>query len=301
MFLEINDKKGLNAVLYSRNIFDADENFRVIFNESGQFKHKKINYNDVFNFINYPEEKSLIVYRLLTNYTSINAADSKLGFILTIDRKDELIYTDPVFAIKDLPNMIKDFDLQSFRFKIQQIGIKTFSFKDEREIFTQLYSYDLNAQEAQSQNDKIFADALFPEDIPTENGSIEDAPAENKKERSLRDLNPEDKTGSQPDKGDKEEKFKVVQDLREEESILIKPSVPDTPKIMANKTEQRELLKKALGIEEYLGESLPDLKIDLPDEEISSSDIYSNLFKSASKKENITEREKDSITLKLTR
>jgi len=289
MFLELNEK-GNNIILYSRNVFDPDENFTVIIKDAFQLRRRKMKYEDVLELINLPQEKNLIIYRLLTNYNSIKASDSKFGFVLMVDNKSELIYCDPVYALKDLPNLVKNFNLESFRFKIQQLGIKTLSFINGRENYTEIFSYDLHAIEAQNQNDKVFADAIFPEDTET---------AENAKQEKMNDALSfvEKKTASFDDNPVIKEDNSITNNL------LIKPSIENTPQQNSSKLEQKERLKKLLSIDDgaveihhhsnFTGqENLTDLSSD--------PNSYSDLFKTTNKKERISEREKDSITLRLT-
>jgi hypothetical protein len=293
MFLEIHDKDRNDIVIYSQNFFDMEENFKIIYKDALQKKHQKIKISDVYDFVNYPVPKNLIVYRLLTNYDAINAADSKYGSILFIDNKDELIYFDPIFALKDLPNLVKDYNLQSFRFKIQQFGIRTLSFVNGKERFTEVFSYDLYALEAQNQNDKIFADALFPEEtdfLNTEghvvfgsNGELEEHLPESSTELHINNL----KEDSSP-----------------EHAPFKKPVTNDISSPTLNKFEQKELLKKVLGIDDIrISSQLPQQKSDKDDtiSDIESSDQYSNLFKKTTSGKKPEERGKDSIVLKITK
>ena len=289
MFLEINDKDKNDILIYSQNIFDPDENFRIIYKNALQKQHKKISYSDVCNFVHYPAQKNIIVYRILTNYNNIDASKSKYGNVLLVENKNELIYFDPILAIKDLPSLVSSFNLQSFRFKIQQIGIKTLSYIEDRENFALLYSYDLHAVEAQNQNDKIFADALFPEELllPEENNSRAAspriAPVESKPRIDI----------------EIPERDNIIKEVQPEpDDILSKPSTENLQPKASNKFEQKELLKKVLGIEADL---IENSQISISRGNLKKeSDEYSQLFKTTDKTQKIEEREKDSIVLRMT-
>lgn len=281
MFLEFNDKNKNDIVVYSQNIFDPEENFRIIFINGLQKRHKKISYSDVCGLINYPAQKNLIVYRLLTNYDKIDAADSKYGFVLTVDNKNELIYFDPVFALKDLNNLVKNFNLQSFRFRIQQLGVKTLTFRNEKENFTEIFSHDLHAIEAQNQNDKIFADALYPENIDlSENNQNEPA------EEIKTEINA-------PEESDIKNINEVPADM---ENSLSKANTENLPHKPADKSEQKELLKRILGIDE----SIEIVSRESEKNELPNHDSCSDLFKTTGKKSAIEERGKNPVILKLT-
>lgn len=285
MFLEIHDKNKNDIVIYSQNIFDMDENFRIIYKEALQKRHQNISLSDVYDFINYPLPKNLILYRLLTNYDAIKASDSKHGFLLFVDDRDELLYLDPIFALKDLPNLIKDYNLKSFRFKIQQCGIKTLTYVQEKERYTEVFSYDLYALEAQNQNDKIFADALFPE----ENDFFEGANLSDTEEKQSGMDERIDNFNEDPSPGN---------------NSFNKPDTNDISIPAYNKFEQKELLKKVLGIDDKTSKDqfpkLSTTKEDMEKGNLSSSD-YSNLFKKTDKISAIKERENGSIVLKLSK
>jgi hypothetical protein len=285
MFLEINEKNKNSIVVYSQNIFDPEENFRIIFNNGVEKRHKKINFSDVCDLLHYQAPKNLIVYRLLTNYEKIDAADAKFGCVIKVDNKDELIYFDPVFALKDLGNLVKNFNLQSFRFKIQQLGIRTLTYVNEKENFTEIFSYDLHAIEAQNQNDKIFADALYPENSEQNNKDaailFEESISEIKNDSSV--IND----------------IKAINTLPvEREYSLSKPNTQNMPRKPSDRYEQKELLKRILGIEE--SNEKPDSAKENEKDEIPYPYTSSDLFKTTGKKNAAEDRKNDSIILKLT-
>lgn len=161
MLLETLDIKTNDILIYSKNYFDPNDNFRVIFKDDPHKRHYKISYNDVKTHLNDFSPKSLIVYRVLTNLDFFDINLAKFGDIILIDGNYELIYLDPVFAIKDIEGFRNKIPHPNFRFRIQQVGLLSKLRKGDYMNYIEIYSFDLEANEAQAQNDKIFADILF--------------------------------------------------------------------------------------------------------------------------------------------
>lgn len=290
------DRNKHEMIIYSQNNFNPDENFVLIYKDLMGLKQKKISYAEAFEFMSYPLEKNLILYRLLTNYEAIEAADSKFGFVLSLEGKDELFYFDPVYALKDLQNLVKDFKLDTFRFRIQQTGLKTLSFKGDRENFKEMYSYDLHAVEAQYQNDKVFVEALLDFEEPSPPVDVQKTESESSPVIS-QPVETERVIDSIP------EIVQIKEDIVSEDAPKNKPETISPPEKTLDKIEQKELLKKVLGIESIPPPEIKNREInELDSDEINfdGHNKYSNLFKSTRKPEEINEREKDSITLKFT-
>lgn len=161
MLLETLDIKTNDILIYSKNYFDPKDNFRVIFKDDPHKRHYKISQEDVINHINDNSPKSLIVYRVLTNLDFFDINLAKFGVIVLIDGNYELVYLDPVFAIKDIEGFKNKIPHPNFRFRIQQVGLLSKLRKGDYMNYIEIYSFDLEAPEAQAQNDKIFADILF--------------------------------------------------------------------------------------------------------------------------------------------
>ncbi len=161
MFLETLDVRRNDVLIYSHNRFDFNNNFKIVFKKEPIKRPHSISYFEVCEFVKDPVPKNLIVYRLLTNVPELDSYSTKYGYFIRIEGRMELIYFDPIFAIKDLRHLRFNLDPEQFRFKIQQVGL-TYSGKAELEAnYSEVFSFDLSAQEAQNQNDKIFADAIF--------------------------------------------------------------------------------------------------------------------------------------------
>lgn len=161
MLLETLDILENDVVIFSENKFDLENNFKVIFKSSAEKKVESINYFQVCKFITDPVPKNIIVYRLLTNVDDLDAFTTNYGYFLNTAGNMELVYFDPVFAIEDLSYLKFNLDPDKFRFKIQQVGFSSYSNENDEAIFEEAYSFDLKAPEAQNQNDKIFAEAIF--------------------------------------------------------------------------------------------------------------------------------------------
>ncbi len=161
MFLETLDVRKNDVLIYSKNLFDYNNNFKIIFKKERIKRAKSISYFEVCEFVKAPIPKNLIVYRLLTNVPDLDSYSTKYGYFIRVEGNMELIYFDPIFAIKDLRHLRFNLDPEKFRFKVQQFGL-SYQGKAELEAnYAEVFSFDLTAQEAQHQNDKIFADAIF--------------------------------------------------------------------------------------------------------------------------------------------
>ncbi len=161
MLLETLDIKKDDVVIYSQNLFDLEKNFKIIYKDDPGKQPQKITYNQVCRFINEFTPKNLIIYRLLTNIKDFKINLSKYGYFININGASELIYFDPVFAVKELEDYPDAIDFYGLRFRIQQVGLTTLNRKDDLPNFAEIYSIDLIATEAKFQNDKVFADAIF--------------------------------------------------------------------------------------------------------------------------------------------
>jgi hypothetical protein len=161
MLLETLDIKRNDVVIYSQNQFNIDKNFKIIFKDDPTKVAKDIGYNEVCSYINEYTPKNLIIYRLLTNAKDFGLRISKYGFFVNINDISELIYFDPIFAIKELEDYAETLNLYDIRFRIQQVGLTTLNRKGDLPNYAEIYSVDLEATEAKFQNDKVFADAIF--------------------------------------------------------------------------------------------------------------------------------------------
>lgn len=175
MLIETLDLLDDDVVIYSENKFDLKENYKIIYKQSEIKRPQKIDYLEVCNFIRSIAPKNIIVYRLLTSVSSIDAYSTKYGYFLNTPAKMELVYFDPIFAIKDIDNLVSEINPSEFRFKVQQVGYTTAGEKNSECLYSEVYSFDLRAIEAQNQNDKVFAQAIFALDDSFIDDSDEDA------------------------------------------------------------------------------------------------------------------------------
>jgi len=161
MLLETLDTKQNDVVIYSQNIFNLENNFKIIYKDAALKKPHSISYYEVCNFVNNASPKVIIVYRMLTNLTNFTLQRSQYGFPMFIDNNPDLVFFDPVYAIKELESLSGVIDMQNLRFRIQQVGLNSIIRRGDRANFTEIYCFDLSSKEAVTQNDKIFADAIF--------------------------------------------------------------------------------------------------------------------------------------------
>ncbi|GMU85547.1 MAG: hypothetical protein AMXMBFR48_07890 [Ignavibacteriales bacterium] len=166
MILETLDVKQNDIFIFSENRFDLDDNFRLINKDEKIKKTVGIHFNDVCAFIYDEKPKSLVVYRLLTNFPSFNSSLVKYGIIVNINGAPEVIYFDPVYALRELDEYYEMQNFSDLRFRIQQVGlISSFRIQGEAN-FQEVYAFDLEAIEVENQNDRVFAELIFAfEDI----------------------------------------------------------------------------------------------------------------------------------------
>ncbi len=161
MLLETLDIKIDDIVIYSQNLFNQDNNFRIVYKDDVNKVSHKISFSEVCRHVNEFTPKNLIVYRLLTNIKDFEIYTAKYGFFLNINGIEEMIFFDPVYAVRELEEYSQSIDYNSLRFRIQQIGLTTLNRKGDFPNYAEIYCIDLEATEAKFQNDKVFADAIF--------------------------------------------------------------------------------------------------------------------------------------------
>ena len=307
MFLETLDLRTNDVLIYSQNLFNFDESFKIVFKNEKLKRPRKITYFDVCSYIKDPSPKNLVIYRLLTNVSNLNAYTTKYGYFIQINGKNELIYFDPIFALKDLRHLRFELDPDRFRFKIQQIGLTSLTKKEIEPNFAEVYSFDLKAIEAQSQNDKIFADAIFAFDenyIDKEIDATSEKDPEKEKTHHI-ETNPafQQELTVSPEKISEDKNSPISQF-----SIL---RSPENEKVQDLREEIVGLLKHAMGIDsannlkaEQTADSVMKTLIDREQRELlfnQKNTVTTNLFdlfKTTSKSEELTKREKDTVILK---
>ncbi|MHB8931050.1 MAG: hypothetical protein ACYC5R_10690 [Melioribacteraceae bacterium] len=310
MLLETLDLRKNDVLIYSQNMFNFNDSFKIIYKNEKIKSPKRISYFDVCAFVKDPSPKNLIVYRLLTNVNSLDAYSTKYGYFIQINGKIELIYFDPIFAIKDLRHLRFDLNPSEFRFKIQQVGLTSLTKKETEPNFAEVYSFDLKAVEAQNQNDKIYADAIFAFDdsfIEEESNTPKvSQDADEIKMRTIQDRNP------------KVEAIANVQKIAEDKNIikqdLTTPKPPEAANVQGLREEIIDLLKQALGIPQieqqmqngalhHGGIASSNIVDDKQNSDLSSpipepANNLFDLFKTTDKSDKLSERERKSVILK---
>lgn len=294
MLLETLDTRHNDVLIYSQNKFDFENNFKVIFKNDEIKRPRKISYFDVCEIVKNPQPKNLIIYRLLTNVSGLNAYTTKYGYFIKIEGRMELIYFDPIFAIKDLRHLRFDLEPERFRFKIQQTGLSLKSRKGLEADYEEMYAFDLKAVEAQTQNDKFYADAIFALD---ENYSDEEyiKPKEEKLE-----------AGAKIDSDGEREKSIKAEDIAEDKQFISKDlnkvEIQDSGDMLSLREEKISLLKSALGFSTKGNESFQQSKNEPTKEDDSLKSAPADLmglFKSTSKSESILQRENEEVILRI--
>lgn len=305
MFLETLDYRANDVLIYSQNKFNFNDNFKIIYKNEKVKRVRNISYFDVCAFVKNPAPKNLIVYRLLTNVNHLDAYSTKYGYFIQINGRVELIYFDPIFALKDLRHLRFDLDPEKFRFKIQQVGLTSLTRKVDQSgkpleaDFSEVYSFDLKAIEAQHQNDKIFADAIFAfEDI------IDESEIQNKQLNISNPTIKNDFTEGLPN---------ISEDKNIKQSNLNRVNSPNPERIIDLREEIIDLLKQALGIQqtdlsnqERFNQSSfqkdakqfleTGKKVGLSEEQLKEG--LFELFKSTGKTSELTDRQRESVILR---
>jgi hypothetical protein len=301
MLLETLDLKNKDILIYSQNLFNFNDSFKIIYKNEKIRRPKRISYFDVCDLVKEPAPKNLIIYRLLTNITNLDAYSTKYGYFLKINGKMELIYFDPIFAIKDLRHLRFELNPNHFRFKIQQVGLTSVTQWQSEPDFAEIFKFDLKAVEAQNQNDKIFADAIFAFDPNYNDGELE--------ERIIKDEISDRKSIAKPATLENTENIASLKNIAEDKTSTIKelntPTPPNPNQVQELREEIISLLKQALNIDADLSaqkEKIP-AKIE-PEVKKESEERVKNvfdLFKSTNKSDGLTEREKESVILRFTK
>ncbi|NMB82142.1 MAG: hypothetical protein GYA14_10025 [Ignavibacteria bacterium] len=294
MLLETLDLKTKDVLIYSQNLFNFNDSFKIIFKNEKKKYPRRISYFDVCNYVKDPSPKNLIIYRLLTNIHHLDAYSTKYGYFIKINGRMELIYFDPIFAIKDLRHLRFELDPNRFRFKIQQVGLTSLTRWESEPDFAEVYSFDLKAIQAQNQNDKIYADAIFAIDPDFSEKEIDESSGHKESEIAKRYT---------PQTNQSKESVASLSNIAEDKESSVKvvsPQSPDPNKVVDLREEIIALLKQALNIESDPGPK-PQEHVSVAKPKSGSEEQIQNvfdLFKTTNKSDGLTEREKESVVLK---
>ncbi|MDQ7816779.1 MAG: hypothetical protein RDU14_07095 [Melioribacteraceae bacterium] len=303
MLLETLDLRTKDILIYSQNLFNFNDSFKIIYKNEKIRRPQRISYFDVCNFVKESAPKNLIIYRLLTNITNLDAYSTKYGYFIKINEKMELIYFDPIFAIKDLRHLRFELNPNHFRFKIQQVGLTSVTQWQSEPDFAEIFKFDLRAVEAQNQNDKIFADAIFAFDPNYNDGELEERIIEDEEEKVPR------KSIAKPATAETTDATVSLSNIAEDKAPAVKvmnaPNPPNPNQVQELREEIISLLKQALNIDAELNSKIEKqpAKIE-PEVKKESEERVKNvfdLFKSTNKSDGLTEREKESVILRFTK
>ena len=298
MFLETLDVKTNDVIIFSQNKFDFEKNFWLIYKNSKVKTPISINYFDVCEFVKNSIPKNLVVYRLLTNSSNIDAVSTKYGYFININGEMEVIYFDPIFALKDLNHLKFDGNTEQFRFKIQQLGLTSFTKKSENSLFSIVYNADLRAYEAEHQNDRIYADAIFAFDESyNSNFLLKDDNVSSEYSKNIIPKASSDIYSTQS---------KIVEVKRNSNINLNKLELQNENDAAIVREKKMSMLKEALGIsqsgveENFISKIENDSKQHVSATENVHDSGLLNLFKSA-EKQKATDSETDNFVLKISR
>ncbi len=177
MLLETLDIKQDDLIIYSQNKFDLNNNFKIIYKDDPKLLPHPVSFSEVCACLSEFTPKTVLVYRLLTNLDDFPISNSKYGFALYINNISEIIYPDPIFALKEMEQYISSSGNYDLRFRIQQVGLTTLTRKNKTANYAEVFSADLTGVEAINQNDKVFVDALLTKGVFKESHEEKDPDA----------------------------------------------------------------------------------------------------------------------------
>jgi hypothetical protein len=186
-----------------------------------------------------------------------------------------------------------DFDPDLFRFKIQQVGLTSHSVQGSEADYDEVFSFDLKAHEAQNQNDKIFADAIF---------AFDDSYKDEEDSFDEDDII-EKKINAELEKDFKGEGIARLENISEENSEnkehLSKAKFTDDQSSYSKRDQKVDLLKKALGITTSNISDSESEEIDHGKTTPKPNESLFDLFKSTAKFSDLESRKNQSFILKL--
>ena len=168
MLLETKNIKENDIIIYSRNSMDEDYNFRIIFKNDPKLYHRKISFDYTKKLITEYFPKNLIAYRIMTNFPEMLIPSTNYGCVIHVNSEQELIFTDPVYAVKTIEEYLEFNSNDQFKFKIQRVGYSTINKIGNSANYTEEFFYDLKIQEATNQNDATYLESLLGKDVQTE-------------------------------------------------------------------------------------------------------------------------------------
>ena len=180
MLLETKNISKNGFIIFSRNSMDVNYNFRIVFKNDPKLFHRKINFDYTKKLITEIFPKNLVAYRVLTNNPDISISALKYSCTILVNGKPELIFTDPVFAVRSIEEYLEVNQNDDFRFRIQKVGYSMTNKAGKIASYQEEFLYDLNAEQAINQNDELNFKSLFPGNKRTKH--IDNSIDENKRD-----------------------------------------------------------------------------------------------------------------------
>ena len=171
MLLETKNIRKNDIIIFSRNSMDENYNWRIVFKDDPQLYHRKISFEHIKKLITEYFPKNLIAYRILTNFPDVTIPGVKYGCIILLDGEPELIFSDPVYAVKTIEEYLEYHPGDQFRFRIQKVGYTTENKIGEEANYKEEFFFDLNVKDAINQNDEIFIKPLLKKQEPIKKSS----------------------------------------------------------------------------------------------------------------------------------
>jgi hypothetical protein len=161
MLLETLHNDPESVIIYSCNLLDPEKNFRMLLKSDPRKVPRKLFLYDICGLINNPFPKNIVAYRLMTNIPDLAITATELGCMVRIGETPELIYPDPVYAVKELEKITEREHIPGLRFRIQQLGLTSAIYNEGVHIFEEVFQFDLDTLEVEAQNDTVFVEALL--------------------------------------------------------------------------------------------------------------------------------------------
>ena len=139
---------------------DENYNFRIIFKNDPEKHHRVINYVQLKKLIAEYFPKTLIVYRILSNFPDVSV-NSKYGCTILVNEEPELVFTDPVYSVKTVEEYIEDHPNVEFRFRVQKVGLSTKDQIHNLANYKEEFCFDLNIDDVINKKDEDFIDSLL--------------------------------------------------------------------------------------------------------------------------------------------
>lgn len=140
---------------------DENYNYRIIFVNDPDKHHRYISYEQVKKLVSEHFPKNLIAYRIVTNFPDLIVSNVLHGFTILLNNEDELIFTDPVYAVRSIEDYLEHNPSMEFRFRVQKVGFTSIKDMHKKTNFKEEFCFDMNIKEVVNQNDEKVVSGLL--------------------------------------------------------------------------------------------------------------------------------------------